>query len=66
MWISVTDRLPERFGSYLVCVFGVVTVFSYWPEEQRWENIGGGHRYCDSVAHWQPLPAPPGAEKEEG
>jgi len=60
-WISVKERLPEHYGSYLVCVGGVVTMFIYEHPEREWRNRNGDI-YLD-VTHWQPLPDPPGTEK---
>lgn len=68
-WISVTDRLPEKAGKYIVCrqfhngQCGVgADAFLLGAEKPRWKAdfvIGGG-----KVTHWMPLPEPPTMGKE--
>ena len=57
-WIPVTERLPERSGTYLVYVYGDVTDLNYWRGE--WHRLGDD--YTKAVTHWMPLPEPPEEE----
>ena len=57
-WIPVTERLPEKSGSYLVYVYGEVTEMDCW--RGKWHMLGDD--YTKAVTHWMPLPEPP---KEE-
>lgn len=57
-WIPVTERLPEKSGSYLVYVYGEVTEMDCW--HGKWHMLGDD--YTKAVTHWMPLPEPP---KEE-
>ena len=54
-WIPVTERLPEKTGSYLVYVYGEVTEMNYW--HGKWHSLGDD--YTKAVTHWMPLPEPP-------
>lgn len=55
-WIPVTERLPEKYGTYLVTTKrGSVMVGCYYPKAQNW-NIRA------TAAYWMPFPEPP---KEE-
>lgn len=49
-WISVTDRLPEKPGYYMIYVEGFLPAIS-WFDEKCW-----GLR---KVTHWKPLPKAP-------
>ena len=57
-WISVTDRLPEEIGMYLVTLdyeeHGK-TVSSLWFHGRE---IGWHFNFSDSVIAWMPLPKP--------
>ena len=57
-WIPVTERLPEKNGSYLVYVYGEVTEMDCW--HGKWHRLRDD--YTKAVTHWMPLPEPP---KEE-
>ena len=57
-WIPVTERLPEKNGSYLVYVYGEATEMNYW--HGKWHRLRDD--YTKAVTHWMPLPEPP---KEE-
>ena len=57
-WIPVTERLPERNGTYLVYVYGDVTDLNYW--RGKWHRLGDD--YTKAVTHWMPLPQPPEEE----
>ena len=62
-WIPVTERLPDKFGEYLVTVQEETgNLYSdyadYDPHQQRWKTgLFLGVR--DKVTHWMPLPEPP-------
>ena len=60
-WIPVTERLPEKGGSYLVFSSKSKTVFTahYWKGD-RWANRANGQ----FITHWMPLPEPPKGETE--
>ena len=55
-WIPVTERLPEKGGSYLVFSSKSKTVFTahYWLGD-RWANRANGQ----FITHWMPLPEAP-------
>ena len=53
-WIPVTERLPEKNGSYLVYVYGEVTEMDYW--RGKWHRLRDD--YTKAVTHWMPLPPP--------
>lgn len=55
-WISVSDRLPEHSGWYLVCFPNIQTSFFYIEPDYKGEH----HKFTDKgVTHWMPLPAAP-------
>ena len=57
-WIPVAERLPEKYGTYLVTTKrGSVMVGCYYPKAQNW-NIRA------TAAYWMPLPTPPKEETE--
>lgn len=67
-WISVKDRLPEDYGTYIVCLANG-TVF-----EMTFSNIGATRWFkvniCDEyqgnpVTHWMPFPEPPKVHNEK-
>ena len=55
-WIPVTERLPEKGGSYLVFSSKSKTVFTahYWLGD-RWANRANGQ----FITHWMEMPMPP-------
>ena len=65
-WIPVTERLPERFGSFAVVVKKLggkmySDFADYDPYEERWStSLVRGIE--DIVTHWMPLPQPPKGE----
>lgn len=63
-WISVKERLPDRYELVIVCFDGHCTGcgrIAWVPKDQaRWivlESPKGR-----TVTHWMPFPAPPGRE----
>jgi hypothetical protein len=71
-WISVDDRLPEKFIEVLICFAGQFTLCAtgQYTDNHRHDVAGwcypAENRGCtDSgddpvVTHWMPLPLPPG------
>lgn len=55
-WISVDERLPDLYGTYLVYTFHHCIKFGYFSE---W-IIGEDPGFDDyAVTHWMPLPSAP-------
>ena len=64
-WIPVSERLPERNGTYLVCTFHDFYKTTKVAKASFKRNRGGfygqgGH--WSNVTHWMPLPEPPKGE----
>lgn len=64
-WISVTERLPEAGGMYLVynpsrAVSKIVTT-RYSTERGRWCS-SEACCYHEGITHWMPLPPEPKGE----
>ena len=62
-WIPVTERLPEKFGEYIVAVKTVDgVVYSDYADydlfQQRWRT-GLYFEIGSNVTHWMPLPEAP-------
>ncbi len=58
-WISVTKRVPEKYGTYLVCTArGAFMVGCYYPQAKNW-NVRA------TVTHWMPLPEKPKGETND-
>ena len=68
-WISVTDRLPDKDGCYIVtacdegCSCGdgiwydtVVIEAEYYKGEWSWNENGTEYDITDLVTHWMPMP----------
>ena len=56
-WIPVSERLPEKFKSVLICMKGSYGYFinvSYRLDDNLWEGYG---RNANVIA-WLPLPEP--------
>ena len=57
-WIPVSERLPEKMGTYLVTLeykehgIGITTIWYHG------KGIGWDLRVADEVIAWQPLPEP--------
>ena len=66
-WIPVTERLPEREGSYFVVTkTGAVTFARFYPERDLRDYRGrvfghepGQFQSNRKVSHWMPLPEAP-------
>ena len=66
-WISVSDRLPEKGGDYLVTikwkgsysgdVYTETNMAVYREKEEEWD--------CAGIVAWMPLPEPYKAESED-
>ena len=65
-WISVKDRLPEKYGRYLCwfggnkCVVGA-EIETYLPDMHGFGSLERNEVY-PNISHWMPLPEAP---KEE-
>lgn len=64
-WISVSERLPEEDGRYLVVVEshkgGTVTdIDRFDTDNQKW--VFFNKNTLPKVVYWQPLPKPPEGE----
>lgn len=60
-WISVKDKLPEKYGPYLVihedCKGGnAMDVFYYLLDETEGPVLVYDYQEVTSVTHWMPLP----------
>jgi hypothetical protein len=52
-WISVDDRLPEKYSQVLAFTdYGDTDSVYFFALDKTW-----GHP--DKITHWMPLPAPP-------
>ena len=67
-WISVNERLPDGFGTFLVAIDEVhgenrisVDAADFDPFEKRWLTF---NYFCtgSKVTQWMPLPKPPKGE----
>jgi hypothetical protein len=55
-WISVSERLPRKYGSYLAAMDGAyIHIACFVAGEWFLGHVTG----AVPVTHWQPLPAPP-------
>jgi hypothetical protein len=55
-WISVKDRLPQKFGEYICCgdtLSSATEVIEFFDLEWRWTD---DRTLATGVAHWQPMP----------
>lgn len=64
-WVSVKDRLPEYFGTFVVALkdmngYCSTNAAYYDYSQQRWRGLPIGAE--DEVTHWMPLPEPPKGE----
>ena len=69
-WIPVTEKLPERYGAYLVTMEDMVDEWGDTDEDDkvqvRWYHKGYGFDDGDeyAVLAWMPLPEPYKGEEE--
>lgn len=60
-WIPCSERLPDDYGKYLVCVESAA--FPGATNVTIWVYDGDGWKYeyvrVPNITHWQPLPEPP-------
>ena len=74
-WISVTERLPDKDGCYIVtacdegCSCGdgiwydtVVIEAEHYKGEWSWNENGTEYDITDLVTHWMPMPELPKGE----
>lgn len=69
-WIPVTERLPEKTGTYFVVTkTGAVTFARFYPEHDFIDCTGkfirhekGNFQTNRNVIYWMPLPEPPKGE----
>ena len=69
-WIPVTERLPDKFGEYIVAIKTIDTaVYSdyadYDPFRQQW-TTGLFFDIGSVVTHWMHLPQPPKGGMTDG
>ena len=55
-WISVKDRLPERFNRVLVCRENGKVEQGFRDVGDWWKIYGTRTKH---ITHWMPLPEPP-------
>lgn len=59
-WISVKDRLPQKYSNVLIYTsFGYVTNGMWVPYKNIFVYDRGYELEKDEVTHWMPLPEPP-------
>lgn len=58
-WISVEDRLPERFNRVLVYRKGGKVEQGFRDVGDWWKIYGTRTKH---ITHWMPLPEPPGED----
>lgn len=56
-WISVKDRLPEKYGHYLVIRDNGFMSVDTWTRHSHW-----GKAVC-KITHWMPLPSVEGLDE---
>ncbi|MCH9730660.1 MAG: DUF551 domain-containing protein [Actinomycetia bacterium] len=63
-WISVEDRLPEDRQPVLCWLAMDIQGYHFWQYMVTQFANGRFHTHED-VTHWQPLPDPPGEDKDD-
>ena len=59
-WISVKDRLPESYATYLVYELNVHRIaFADYYGDGEWLACYNLTNITRCVTHWMPLPEPP-------
>lgn len=62
-WISVSQKLPDKYGIYLVTLNNHDTDFcEFYPNDR---TFGMNGNVCYEVTAWMPLPQPYKAESED-
>ena len=65
-WISITDRLPEKYLDVLVCsIDGDIKIAQYdpFPEiESYFQNMDSG-LFLEDIKYWAHLPSSPLSKK---
>jgi hypothetical protein len=59
-WISVKDKLPERYVNVIVCLYGSTVSHTAWIRYDEkghfWEDAW--HDHIEGITDWMPLPKP--------
>lgn len=72
-WVSVQNRLPEKYGSYLTLREGQLMppqtrmAVRFWTgnkDGEYWRGAEAGSRIV-GITHWMPLPEPPEEKSNE-
>jgi hypothetical protein len=66
-WIPVSERLPDKEGSYLVCSTRNSVYVTHFHTDRYFKNgyfrlAGFAVRGDSKITHWMPLPEPPKGE----
>jgi len=56
-WVSVEDRLPDRYEKVLVAQDTDAVFIAMWEDKDWW--LSANDLEIETPAHWQPLPSPP-------
>lgn len=66
-WVSVEERLPEKYTDVLVyCFSGSIEVALIDGDGVWGDGVATlGELYGDGVTHWMPIPEPPEDRKEK-
>lgn len=57
-WISVKDRLPEKWCPVLVSN-GLLVNEGYLDDQGKWKRFDEDFYIFSEITHWMPLPKPP-------
>lgn len=59
-WIRIEDRLPDRYGLYIVALEGRSVATNVWePKNEFKQESGWCYKGWKHITHWMPLPEPP-------